>query len=46
MGRLPDRLVKKYEMGKFAITYAEGLQKDADKYFEQHPLATTSDLAV
>ncbi|HEY0982281.1 hypothetical protein [Schlesneria sp.] len=33
-------------MGKYAMTYTEAMQKCADKYFEEHPLATTSDLAV
>ncbi len=28
------------------MTYAERMQRDADEYFEEHPLATTNELAV
>jgi hypothetical protein len=28
------------------MTYAEAMQRDADEYFEQHPLATTKELAI
>ena len=29
-----------------SMTYTEALQRDADEYFEEHPLATTNELAV
>ena len=33
-------------MVKTALTYIEALQRDADEYFAEHPLATTKELAV
>ena len=33
-------------MGRCAMTYAEAMQRDADCYFDDHPLATTYELAV
>lgn len=34
-------------MGKsMAMTYTEAMQRDADLYFNEHPLATTKELAI